>query len=72
MSDNMDEHWIIAKIETDENGMPIIGEQASIGGQTEFSSREDCWSAMHAANALSLGLHPIRIPKSARFLVELP
>lgn len=68
---SLDEHWIVAKIET-VDGMPVIGEQVSINGQTEFASREDCWSALAAADAVSWDLHPIRMPKSARYIITLP
>lgn len=67
---NLDEHWIIAKIDTD--GKPIIGDQLLIDGQAVFESLEQCLTALSTIGGLPGGCSPVRIPKSYRYLITFP
>jgi len=67
---NLEEHWIIAKIDT-VNGKPVIGDQLLIDGQAVFESLEQCLTALSTIGGLPGGCSPVRIPKSARFFITL-
>lgn len=64
------EHYIIARIDYDREGRPVIGNQASIEGKTEFETLADAESAIVNSD-IPFGYVPVRMPPAAQFFIAL-